>query len=358
MKKRIILSAGGTGGHLFPAQSLAEHLSEYEIRFVAGHLSTSAYFDRESYRFYDIDTATFTFTNLPQLFKGSWKIVKGIHQAIQILNEFKPEVVVGFGSFFTLPILIGAVIKKIPIVLHEQNAIPGKVNRLFAPLAHTVAITFPSSPLFFGKRGRKKIKESLFPIRKQKSVSLEEAKNYFGLQQHSLPTLLIFGGSKGAARLNQLFLQSLSELPPLQILHFTGNQESAEAVKKIYSQRKFHACVKAFEPRMDLAMQAADCAIARAGAATICELIEFKLPALLAPYPFATDNHQEKNGDHFVSIVKGGIMYQEKELTPSLIAQSIHHLIEKKEEMKKQIAEYKSHNQAQPLYEIIKGIIT
>jgi UDP-N-acetylglucosamine--N-acetylmuramyl-(pentapeptide) pyrophosphoryl-undecaprenol N-acetylglucosamine transferase len=353
MKRKVILSAGGTGGHLFPAQSLALALSEWEVLFTAGGLGCNRYFDRKRFAFEEIECATFSFANPLQVLKGCGKIVEGVRQGRKILNRFAPDLVVGFGSFFTLPLLIAATLEKVPFILHEQNAIFGKVNRLFSPFAHTVAITFPGTREYLNKKARKRAVEVIFPLREKTTSTKEESWEYFGLTPSS-PTLLVFGGSQGAARLNSLFLEAVASLPHLQVLHFTGNEESAAEAKRRYRALGINACVKPFEPCMDRAMQIADFAITRAGAATLAELIEYELPALLIPYPFATGNHQEKNGSHFASQVKGGKMYKEKELEPALLANIISRQLSSLHEMKKNIADYKQQRQTRQLAELIE----
>lgn len=147
-KKKIILSAGGTGGHLFPAQVIASELKKScEVLFVGGGLSKSRYFQRDLFSFEEICCATFSLSKPWKIIQGGKTIFKGLIESRKILREFKPDIVVGFGSFYTLPILIAAIWAKIPIVLHEQNAIPGKVNRLFSRFAKMTAITFPKSAI-------------------------------------------------------------------------------------------------------------------------------------------------------------------------------------------------------------------
>lgn len=287
--------------------------------------------------------------------KGCPKLFKGIRQSQKIIRKFDPDLVVGFGSFFTLPLLVAAHLEKIPIILHEQNAIPGKVNRLFSNYAAATAITFPATRDYLKRKAKKQAVEVLFPSREKPNTTLEHAWNYFGLEPHeNRPTLLIFGGSQGAVKLNHLILETLPLLPPVQVLHFTGNEARAEEARTVYEKCLIPACVKAFEPRMDLAMQIADCAITRAGAATISELIEYELPSLLIPYPYATENHQEINGSHFVSIVKGGKMYKEEELKAPLLAEAILQHLSDRSTKKKHIAAYKTGRAALHLADYIK----
>lgn len=356
------MSAGGTGGHLFPAQRLAEILLEeqsqgWEILFVAGGLSNTPFFSRDSFCFEEVSCATFSFSKPLGLMKNGPQIFRGILQSRRILQTFQPDLVVGFGSFFTLPVLLAAAIHRIPIILHEQNAIPGKVNRFFSSLAHTTAITFPHS-----KRHLKgKTVEVSFPIRKKTEILEKSHWDYFGMNQDRL-TLLVFGGSKGASFLNQLFLTAVANLKrtfqDLQVIHFTGHEKMSEEVRGVYEQLSIHAYVKAFEPHIAWAMQIADSAFARAGAGTIAELIEYELPAFLVPYPFASDNHQEKNAEHFVHVVKGGAMSVEKMLTPSLLTSRLCSLFASKSRMKDNIRKYKAKQTQRGLDSLIKDIIT
>ena len=323
---------------------------------MAGGLATSRYFNREVFQFEEIACATFSPGNPLQVLKGMKKISSGIIQSRKILQDFNPDVIVGFGSFFTLPVLAAAALLRKPIVLHEQNAIPGKVNRTFARWAHTATITFPSTRSYLKGKAAKNAVEVIFPQRKRGPSTDQEAWDYFGLQKCERPLLLVFGGSQGAVRLNALFLESISLLPPVQVLHFTGNEERACEARKRYQDLAIAACVKPFEPRMDLAMRIADCAVTRAGAATVCELIDNALPALLVPYPFAAENHQEENGAHFVSIVKGGKMYKENEIDTALLAHSIVELLANQKTARNHIKAYTAQRQTVHLADLIQDI--
>lgn len=289
------------------------------------------------------------------MIQGCGKIFKGVRQSQKILRHFNPDLVVGFGSFFTLPMLTAALIERVPFILHEQNTIPGKVNRLFAPFALKTAITFPKTRDYLKGKALKKSVEVVFPLRHPVPMSQEACWDYFGLQS-SKTTLLVFGGSQGAARLNTLVLEAMAQLKQCQVLHFTGNEERSAEAKKRYQELQIPACVKSFEPHMDRAMKISDLAITRAGASTILELIEYELPALLVPFPHATDDHQEKNGAHFVSLVKAGKMYKESELGPVFLADAILKQLSCLQEMKNNIIEYKKAHQVQYLAEVIESV--
>jgi UDP-N-acetylglucosamine--N-acetylmuramyl-(pentapeptide) pyrophosphoryl-undecaprenol N-acetylglucosamine transferase len=357
MKKeglKVLLSAGGTGGHLFPAQAIADKIrDECTILFVGKLLSQNRYFDQKKYPFKEISAATFSSKSPWKLLKASFQIVVGVFQSLKIIREFQPDYVIGFGSFFTLPLLIAALIKRVPIILHEQNSVPGKVNRLFSPYAKLSAITFPLTAKLM--KGKTQMVE--FPSRFElKKIDRAEALGYFGLKEDK-QTLLVFGGSQGGKGLNELVQQMAVGLAKekIQILHFAGNKEAARAALETYQKLSIDFCVKEFETRMNAAWSIADLAITRAGAATIAELIAWQVPAILIPFPFATEDHQAKNGDFFVSTVKGGEMFIEKNATSAKLLASLQSLLEGSlQEKKENIRRYKETNDYPKLEEIIK----
>lgn len=345
------MSAGGTGGHLFPAQTVARELVECEVLFVAGGLKNSSFFEKKDFNFEEIACATFSFKHPLKALKALKHIFKGVLQSRKILRAFKPDLVVGFGSFYTLPLLLAALFERIPFMLHEQNAIPGKVNRLLARWAKTTAITFPGS----SERLKGKTQETQFPLKKPIQ---SDAWTYFGLQPDKL-TLLVFGGSQGAAQLNDLILKMVQKepLPPFQLLHFAGNNTSLAELERCYKALGIIHTVKAFEPHMELALSIADLAITRAGAATIAELIEWEVPALLIPFPHASEDHQTKNGEHFVKCVQGGSLFSERSLDSNRLASVICSYTENERmQKKKNIQHYKLRQTLIPLSHLIMEI--
>ena len=145
--KKVVITAGGTGGHLYPAQALAQQLKKLspsrEVLFVAGGLLTSRFFNRDQFNFEEVACSPLLSRNPLKVLKGLKNLVRGTSQTVAILKRFKPDVVVGFGSFYTAPILLAAKWLKIPIILHEANSVPGKANQWLASFADTVAVHFP-----------------------------------------------------------------------------------------------------------------------------------------------------------------------------------------------------------------------
>jgi len=328
---KIILAAGGTGGHLFPAQGLAHELIQQvpaaSLLFVGGGLETNPYFQKNQFASQDITVGTLPLRRPIQLMKGLSSLFKGIYQCIKIIDDFKPDLVIGFGSFHTIPPVLAAKIKGIPILLHEGNSIPGQANRWLAPLASCIGVHFPSTRSFF----KGKVFEVGMPLRSgfhKEAVSQKSSRDYFNLHS-SKTTVLIFGGSQGAKALNQLVLEALPYFKGenVQFIHLIGSKNSSEEFVSRYREFNLTASVKPFETEMEKAWAAADFFIGRAGASTLAECMEFEKPGILIPYPYATNLHQNKNAEFLVNTVKGGVMWLEQNVTTELLSHSIHQFL-------------------------------
>jgi UDP-N-acetylglucosamine--N-acetylmuramyl-(pentapeptide) pyrophosphoryl-undecaprenol N-acetylglucosamine transferase len=366
MDKRVLITVGGTGGHIYPALALARKLKEgnpqITLLFVGGGLRKNRYFAHEEFLYEEIPSGTFCWRKPFNSFVTCGSILRGIWQSFAILRRFQPDIVVGFGSYHTLPLLIAAVAASVPIILHEANRIPGKVNRLISRYAKVTGVHFPDTARWLKGRSA----PISLPLRhgfRLGSVTRAEACRFYGIDP-TKKTLLVFGGSQGAYSLNQRVSEALLQLPPqmVQVLHFTGDLETARALREQYIQHGLHAVVKEFEARMELAWQAADCMIARAGASTLAEQIEFEVPGILVPYPHAADNHQEANADFFVDVVKGGLKWLEQEKEPQKLADLIRRMGENQgnclKQMQEAIKHYKQTSAAQDLSSIVKNYRT
>lgn len=363
MKKTLIISAGGTGGHLLPAQALAERLklagSAFEIHFVAGHLSKNPYFESGRWSFSEIETASLSLKKPWQLLSGAIKLLRGFCKSCKLIKTLHPCAVVGFGSFHTAPLLLAAQLLRIPIILHEANAFPGIVNRLFSAKALFTGIHFPQAA--HALRGKCVLVG--IPLRPRfdgLEWTKEEARRHFGLNPERL-TLLVFGGSQGSMALNKLVPEALSMLPKeVQVLHFSGKSQETDPLAQAYAQMGISACVKPFEAQMEKAWRAADLVIGRAGASTLAEQMVMEVPGILIPYPFATLNHQTHNAKFLASTVQGGLFFEEHEVTPNLLASTLETLLwkdrERLEQMRKNLASYRKEQQdmAQLLLQFLK----
>jgi UDP-N-acetylglucosamine--N-acetylmuramyl-(pentapeptide) pyrophosphoryl-undecaprenol N-acetylglucosamine transferase len=319
--RKILIAAGGSGGHLFPSQQLASMLQrrgEWEVLFAGHGLSGSSFFEKERVGFVEIPAAKIgSLAFFPRLFKG---LIRGIRE----LKKFNPDVVVGFGSYHTFPILLAAALLGKKLVLFEANCAFGKVNRFFSPFAEWTAVQFPI-------RGKKLQLIPLLPWIVPQDIDAKDkiaARRAFGLMEDRL-TILVFGGSQGAKFLNAEIPKALAQYgAPIQVLHFTGKDEGDVAEQ--YRTAGILAYVRPFEPKMALAYGAADSAICRSGASTVAELIRYQMPALLIPFPEASEDHQRKNGEYLLSASAARLVIQ-KQANGQRLLEEIKRLVQDRE---------------------------
>lgn len=354
---KIIFAAGGTGGHLFPAQKLANELGaqNIEVLFAGSGLKENRYFKQTVYAYEEICSSTPFKGNI---FRACARVLKGIFLSFKLLKRHKPAAVIGFGSFHSFPVLCAAVWKKIPILLFEPNAVPGKVNRFFSRWAQVTLIQFSEAQkLLKGESVQVKM-----PTVGAQKVGKQLARDYFYLQPDRF-TFLIFGGSQGARAINHLFSAAIEQLSldksSFQVIHITGKQESAAQLRQVYEKAGILSCVKTFEERMELAWSAADLVICRAGAATVAELIAFEIPGILIPYPFATDDHQTRNGLFVEQEVKGALLFQERDLSVEKLKTILQEMISssKLEEMRLALSCFKREEQKPSLADVVRQFI-
>lgn len=353
---RIVIATGGTGGHVFPAEALGKELLEqsYDVTFVGGGLKNNRYFHRNSFKYEEVAASSLFKVNF---FRSVWRILQGIRESLKILSEIRPKVVIGFGSFYTFPVLLAARLKGIPIVLFEPNAIPGKVNRLFSKWAKLSAVQFAEA----GKWLAGNIIEVKMPTGKRDLIEKGSAREYFYLKP-DLFTFLVFGGSQGAESINRLFSEAACRLKgdtSFQVIHVTGKTGPAEKLRRMYAEAAIPACVKAFEERMDLAWSAASVVICRSGAATVAEQITYAVPGILVPFPQAADDHQTKNAQFIEKKVRGGITCPESTLTVEKLGTLLSQMLqsEEREKMHRAILAFKQDQRKQELSSIIKGLV-
>jgi len=308
MSKTVVIAAGGTGGHLFPAQALAEELralSDIAIHFMGKGLSVSKHFNADRYSYTDIHSG-------PMSIQGGISILRGIVESMRKLKMLTPSLVVGFGSYHSFPVLVAAYLLKIPIVLHEANRTAGRVNRLFSSKAEWTGIFFPDTKL------KGVLYATNIPLRPHFSVERWPSKNA-GYERYKLEpykkTILVFGGSLGAKKLNYLAQEAIGALDreAIQVIHFTGCVEASRDIAKEYENRGICSHVAHFEEEMPFAWSIADVVVCRAGASTIAEQLLFGVPALFVPYPFSQDAHQDKNAAFVRDVVGGARVCIEKE---------------------------------------------
>ena len=334
---RILIVAGGTGGHLYPGIAVAQALwraplsegqRRPEIRFVVrrGDLGREI-LQREGFDVREIAGQGLPRRLSPTLFKFPAAFLNSCRETFALLDEEKPDFVLGMGGYLSFPVLLAATWKRIPTLIHEQNAFPGLANRLLGRWVHSIAVSFPGSDSFFPKR---KTWLSGLPVRLTlKAIEPALARETLGLKKNCL-TFLAFGGSLGAHRLNEILLDVWQRLvaagKPFQVLHISGPRDFA-VFETAFKEAKIPGKLLSYCHDMPSAYAAADIVIARSGASTIAELTTIGRPAILIPYPYATNDHQWFNAQ--VLVQKGcAEAIREKDLRADVLAQRLQHFID------------------------------
>lgn len=340
---KILIAAGGTGGHLYPGISLGRELKERNcaVAFVVRiNDSCREILRRENFDFMEISCAPFFGQSPVVVLKGLVLNFKGIFQGIKTIKNFRPDCVVGFGAYVSVPVVFAAFLMRVPVLLHEQNVSPGWANRLCSLFSKKVAVSFSETEKYFPK------KAFLIgnPVRKDLiGKNRADARRRMGLKENRT-TVLIFGGSGGARTINQWVLESLGKWSELkdsvQFLHLTGNSEYTEKLKKGYETAKLHSVVLDYSHAMGDCYASADLAVCRSGASTLAELIVTQTPAILIPYPYAIGEHQKKNAI-ILERAGAGLVLLEFEKTSKDFAFQILTLVRAPEHLNKMHEAYK-----------------
>jgi UDP-N-acetylglucosamine--N-acetylmuramyl-(pentapeptide) pyrophosphoryl-undecaprenol N-acetylglucosamine transferase len=321
---RLLIAAGGTGGHVYPGIALAEEWRrrhpDSEVIFVGTVRGLEAtVVPRAGFALRTIAARGFPRRFGFGLLRALGAAVASLVQAASLIKELKPSVVVVTGGYVSGPVGLMAKLAGIPLVVQEQNSVPGATNRWLNLIADEVHISFMESRSYFRRRNNLKVTGN--PIRRslllQDKASAYEA---LGLDP-TRRTLLVFGGSRGAASINRAVagaLPLLARVPSLQVIWQTGSEDE-EAMKEASRTAPFPVRVRAYVDRMEEAYAVADLAICRSGAMTITELTACGVPSILIPYPHAARDHQTQNARGLVD--RGAAeMIEDKQLDPAELA--------------------------------------
>lgn len=325
---KLVVTGGGTGGHLFPGIALATGMQKRIAGSRVLFIGTSRQLDKDTLKGYDFDLGSIECMGLKGMglvhrIKSVMKLFPAVLEAGRILAKFKPDLVFGVGGYVTGPVLLAAKIKGYPVCIHEQNSVPGLANKILSRIVDKIFISIPCSYSF----SKDKTVMSGNPVRQEiidASVNIKK-KNPGEL------TVLVLGGSQGAHRVNMLVQEAAEKLKKtasvkIKWLHQTGKNDLKQ-VESFYCDNGINAQVSDFFLDMADAYRQADLVVSRAGATTLAELSVMGLPALLIPFPFAADNHQETNALYYE---KGGAaeMYPERDLEGNQLAEIIQSFIE------------------------------
>ena len=351
-----LLAGGGTGGHVNPLLALAERIRLVEPEAVVLALGTKEGLETKlvperGFELITVDRLPFPrklgryALTFPSRFMNAVRSIQAIIQSREV------DVVVGFGGYASAPAYVAARRSGIPYVIHEANALPGLANKLGRRAAAAIAIAFKSTKLRGGVL-------TGMPLRTEIEAAIganskEEARVHFGLDANT-PTLLVTGGSLGARSINQAIAAASPYLDAagVQVLHILGGNSDLEELKS-KSLIRIRYC-----DRMDLAMAAADLAVCRSGASTVCEFGSFGLPSVFVPYPVG-NGEQKFNAADLIE-AGGAILVDDSQFDASFIRDQIIPLISNSKKLKEMSKASKSvsiANGTQRLYELVCGVL-
>jgi len=332
--KKLIISGGGTGGHIYPAIAIASAFKEIDAKIDILFVGAEGKMEMEK-----VPKAGFNIIGLPvvginrsHLWKNLLfpiKLIQSLYQAFAILKSFKPDVVIGVGGYASGPTLIGAWLSRIPFYIQEQNSYAGITNKALGSKSKHIFVAYPGMYKFFPTE---KITITGNPVRKDLidlSGKKEKAITFFNLKEQ-VPTILIIGGSQGARSINLAILDGLGlfEKAGIQLIWQTGIHFEEEAKNAASKFPKLSCFVSAFIYEMDFAYAMADLVISRAGALSVSEICLSGKPSLLVPFPNAAEDHQTENAKSLV-MENAAILIPDKSAKDTLVSAAIKTLDDK-----------------------------
>ena len=328
---KVVVSAGGTGGHIYPALAVLEKLKKKDKNLEVLYIGTKNRMESEiipqrGINYVGLEIYGFT-KNVLRDFKNIFLVSKSYRKCLKILKEFKPDIVLGFGGYVTYPVLKAAKKLNIKTFLHEQNSIVGKTNKILSNDIDLVAVSFLSTINKFPKA--KKVIYSGNPCGEHALTTKEIKKSDVGLDNKK-KLVIVVAGSLGSSTMNEKLKEflRLSKKSDYQVLYITGKSYYEDFIAK----SRFGPNIKVVPYLDNLAglMRNCDLIVTRAGASTMSEILALNLPAIFIPSPYVAGNHQVYNA---LEIVKNnaGLMIEEKDLTGELLFSMVNDLLKDKQ---------------------------
>lgn len=357
---KIIVSAGGTGGHIYPALAIIKKFQEKEKNLEVLYIGTHNRMEKEivpklNIKYEEIEVYGFT-KNIFHDLKNLYLMDKAQKKCREIMKEFKPDVVIGCGGYVTFPVVGAAQDLKIPNFIHEQNSIPGKANVLLATKSSLVGVSFRSSEEYF--KNADNIRYTGNPCGDMAVEVKKTSKATLGFKPSS-KLIIIVAGSLGSKTFNDKFKAYLSmiEKEKYNVLYITGKSHYEEFIK----DTNFPSNVKVvpFYDNLASIMKDADLVISRAGASTISEILALKIPSILIPSPYVANNHQYYNALDLKNMHVAELI-EEKDLDPSMIQVMVNELLyngELYKEMKANLEKVATISSSTIIYNEIKRLL-
>lgn len=334
---RILMTGGGTGGHVNPALAIAEtvkqNIPETEIAFVGTDRGLeNTLVPKAGYKLYHVNVRGFERRLSLKNIRAAWLALVSPLKAGKIVKEFRPDIVIGTGGYVSWPVLVAASKRKIPTAVHESNAVPGLAVRKLVPYVDRIYLNFKISAEKLGDEAKGKTLHVGCPLRSDiGKISSSDAKRRLGIDGYAF-SVVSFGGSLGAGRLNEaafdLMENYISVHPEINYVHATGEGYFEEASKRFLAlglDRYPNIRLVKYIHDMPLRLAAADLIISRSGAITVSELSRAGRAAILIPSPNVTDNQQYKNAK-VPADCGGAVLIEEKDLEPGTLSKVLDRL--------------------------------
>ncbi len=356
---KVIITAGGTGGHIYPALAIINKIKEKEKNVEILYIGTHNRMEKdivpkEGYEYKALEIYGFSKTEMLRNFKNIRLIQKAKKDAIKIMKDFKPDIVIGVGGYVTYPVLKAAKKLKIRTFIHEQNSIPGKTNKNLGKHVDLIGVSFKETIKYFNKD---KCIYTGNPS-SEYAISIKATpKTKYGLDRNKKSIVMVQGSLGSTAINNKLkdFLKSIDK-KPYDVLYITGKTTFTE-----FSKNKFSKNVKVIDyvPNLASLLKDVDLVISRAGAGTISELTALEKPSILIPSPYVANNHQYYNAKT-IADRGGSIMIEERDLNKKVLTENIDKILsddKNYEKMKNSLKELSVNNSSTIIYEAIKKLI-
>jgi len=337
--RKVLIAAGGSGGHIFPAIALArkirEKSSDTEVLFVGGGKTLDRkIFEAESFSYYLLSANKLPYKLALGTFVFLLKLFADLIRSILIIISSKPDAVVGFGGYVSWPVVFAAWMFRIKCMIHEQNVVPGRANKMLFSMVDRICITFDETKKYLGRNTKKAVVTGN-PIR----ASIHEGDKVAAIKKLGLETgrftILIMGGSQGSHAMNGVVINAFISLGAesknlLQVVHITGSKDYEWALKE-YELSGVKGRVFSFIDNIEDAYRASDIIVTRAGSSAIFEGALFAKPMILIPYPFA-GAHQSDNAAVF-SKNGAALVLDEKYITAEEFKRELLNMIPDKERL-------------------------
>ena len=332
MKRRVIISGGGTGGHIYPALTIADairQVTDVEFLYVGSEngLETELV-PKANIPFISLRLHGFERRLTPKNGKTAWEALQSVAKAGSILRDFHPDIVIGTGGYVCGPMLLAAALSGVPTLIQEQNVVPGITNRLLSKVVRKIALGYEEAAAQFHQP--KKIVVTGNPVRRDiLAAQRDVSRKRLGLPDDAF-VLLAAGGSRGARVINQAMQEVLTRYQTntgIVVMHVTGEQEYERFMQgfTLTDEKNKHLRVYPYLHTMPDALAAADLVVYRAGAVGLAELTALGRPSILVPYPYAAADHQRRNAA--VLAQRGAaVVIENEDLTGALLYETIESL--------------------------------